>query len=159
MYPTTRKPVYELDYPFSEPFHRLRERMNALFDGASTEAVWPLPVSIWREGERYCVEIEVPGLAEGDMDISVHDGQLVVAGERKPREDVTFVFNNRGFGKFRQAISMPNDVDGDSIEAELNDGVLRLTFNQKAEAKPRKIVPKMTNAGRKPTNGSQGGGE
>jgi HSP20 family protein len=157
MYPVTRKPAFDLGFAFGAPFHRLSEQLSTLFDGAATDAVRPLPVSIWREGEQYFVEIEVPGLAEGGLDISVHDGQLVVAGERKSREAGTFVFNNRAFGQFRQAITMPKDVDVDSIEAELSEGVLRLTLGQKAEAKPREIVPKPTHGSPRLTNGNQGG--
>ena len=101
-----------------------------------------VPVSMWREGEQLVVELDVPGVAEGDLELTVHDGRLIIQGERKTREGVTFAFNTRGFGKFEQVIGLPKDIDGESVQAELRHGVLTLRFAQRPEARPRKITLK-----------------
>lgn len=101
-----------------------------------------VPVSMWREGEQLLIELDVPGVAEDDLELTVNDGRLIIQGERKPREGVTFAFNTRGFGKFEQVIGLPKDIDGESVQAELRHGVLTLRFSQRPEARPRKITLK-----------------
>ena len=72
-------------------------------------------------------------------------GLLSIAGERKsslPQADskAAVHINERFAGRFRRALSMPDDADPDGVEARLRDGVLHITVRRKASAQPRRIT-------------------
>jgi len=75
----------------------------------------------------------------------VNEGnQLMVQGER-PAPQITgavWVRQERPFGKFVRAITLPSLVNPDRVEARYENGVLRLTLPKHEAAKPRKIVVK-----------------
>ena len=89
------------------------------------------------------VELELPGVSKDDIDVTVHNGMVRVSGERKlPEGNRNYWVNDRVYGPFDRAINLPEDVDADSIDAELSDGVLRITLSKKPEAQPKKIAVK-----------------
>jgi len=98
------------------------------------------PLSVWESDERLVVEFDVPGVLQSDIQVSVEDGVLTVAGTRKPSEhageqkpaDVRI-------GEFSRSIKLHESLDPTSIEAELDGGVLTLSISRRAEAQPRTI--------------------
>ena len=88
---------------------------------------------------------DLPGVAEADLDIAVHTNVLSVSGSRQAeerKEGESYALYERQFGSFSRSFSLPDQADGDRIEAKLDRGVLTLTIGKKAEAKPRKIALK-----------------
>ena len=86
-----------------------------------------------------------PGIDPASIDVQLEKGTLTVAGERKPAEvpeKATVHINERFAGGFRRVISLPDDVDPDSIEANYRDGVLHIAIQRKQEAQPRRITIK-----------------
>lgn len=98
------------------------------------------PVSVWESNERLVVEFDVPGVRQSDLEVSVEDGVLTVAGTRKPSEHVgeqkhaDFRCDN-----FDRSIKLHDSLDPTSVEAELDSGVLTLSIGRRAEAQPRTI--------------------
>ena len=95
--------------------------------------------------DAFVVKADLPGVAEGDLDINVHNNVLTVTGARQAeerKEGESFTLYERQFGSFSRSFSLPDLADGERIEAKLDAGVLTLTIAKKAEAKPRKIVLK-----------------
>lgn len=75
----------------------------------------------------YTIRIEVPGVAEGDIDLSVHDGVVTVKGEKRTtREEKgeTWYFSEREYGSFSRSFRLPPDADEGAVKADLADGVL-----------------------------------
>jgi HSP20 family protein len=96
------------------------------------------PVSMWQDEQSVCIELDTPGVAEADIDVSLHDGELVVSGERKA-ERKGVGFDNRPYGRFEQRFQLPCAVDAEKVSAKLVNGVLSLTCPKSEAAKPRKI--------------------
>ena len=132
-----------------EELDRMRRRMDRLFSAVSGGAfpdasgVFP-PIKVREGGDAIHVEAEVPGVRAEDMDISVIGRTLTLKGERKAEngKDVSFHRRERGCGVFHKAVTLPEDVNGEAIEAEYKDGVLRIVLPKAEHAKPRKITVK-----------------
>lgn len=137
--------------PTADPFASMRREMDHLFnrfltdlpeDGGATRG-WFAPVAMWDDTERVYLEVELSGVAKEDVDLTVHNGTLRISGERKlPEGDRNYWVNDRVYGRFDRAISLPEDVDSDSIDAHLVDGVLHIELAKKPEAQPKKITVK-----------------
>lgn len=94
-------------------------------------------------GEAFVVRADVPGVAEADLDISVHAGVLTVSGARGAearQEGDAYALCERQYGSFSRAFALPETADAERVEARLAHGVLTLTIAKKVEAKPRKIA-------------------
>lgn len=88
----------------------------------------------------YEINVELPGVKAEDVDVSVHDNNLVVRGEKHhSREDKgrTFFFSEREYGLFQRSFRLPPDADGDNIDASFTDGVLCLKIAKEAPSKPQ----------------------
>jgi len=123
--------------------------MDQLFDhffgnsnGNGNAGASPLfaPASLWEEEDRWCVEVDLPGVKQEDIDITLEKNSLKLTAERRAsQEDRKFWHQERGYGKIERLITLPETVDPDSIEAELKEGVLRLYLAKRPELQPKKI--------------------
>ncbi|MDR9486188.1 MULTISPECIES: Hsp20/alpha crystallin family protein [Sediminimonas] len=97
----------------------------------SRVADWLAPASDASVGDdAYTITMELPGVEEGDIDVSVSDGVITVKGEKSAtREDKgdTWYFSERQYGAFSRAFRLPQDADGDKVAAKLKDGILTLS--------------------------------
>jgi HSP20 family protein len=142
--------------PFGDVFSDLgllQNEINRLFDHFGTggpegeRRVAPSypALDLWQDADNLYVEAELPGLELDDLEIYVTGGnQLTLKGKRElPEvEGGTWHRRERGFGSFARAITLPNDVDADKVEAALRNGVLAVTLPKHEGAKPRRISVK-----------------
>jgi len=133
--------------PATEPVNRLSSLFDRFFNDdffipVTTGRTWSaLPLSLWEDEHNVYVEIDAPGMTEKDIEVSVHDGDLVVRGERKC-ERQGGGYDTRCYGRFEQRVTLPAPVEIDRTEAKLANGVLSVTFPKSEAAKPRKIALK-----------------
>jgi HSP20 family protein len=83
-------------------------------------------IDVFESDDGYLVRADVPGVAQGDVEIEFHKDRL------------TFVAKHDTV-KFERSVRFPDRVDADGIAAELNGGVLELRLPKAAEVRPRKI--------------------
>lgn len=108
---------------------------GGLFGGGARPAV-----DIHQEDDRIEITAELPGVKEEDIDLSVEDGMLCLAGEKKSsREDSQSGYRERSYGRFERRITLPTNVDQDKIEADFRDGVLTITLPKAEKERGRKI--------------------
>ncbi len=86
----------------------------------------------------------VPGLDPGSIDVQLERGVLTIAGERADEltsqtERATVQINERFAGRFRRVVSLPDDIDPDSVEAQYRDGVLHISVARREASQPRQI--------------------
>nr|WP_316641911.1 Hsp20/alpha crystallin family protein [uncultured Roseateles sp.] len=86
-----------------------------------------------------------PGIDAAKIEVSIDRGVLTLAGERlltgAPDGQKANVYSReRISGAFRRAISLPDDIDVDQVQASYRDGVLRISIARKASAQPRRIT-------------------
>lgn len=98
------------------------------------------PASVWESDEQLVVELDVPGVPQENVEVSVEDGVLTIAGNRKPSDHSGEPKHSDGrFGEFSRSIKLHESLDTTSIQAELDNGVLTLSIARRAEAQPRTI--------------------
>jgi HSP20 family protein len=126
-------------------------RLDALFpsslyqnlvgdDGGFLTQAWSrFPVAMWQDEDRIYIEAELPGVAEEDVNVTVHNNVLFIRGERKPAEGREYLYDSRSYGRFERAITLPEPVATDDVRAALTHGVLFVDFAKAPEAKPKKI--------------------
>lgn len=107
---------------------------------STARGTWP-PMNVGLTPENVEIYLFAAGLDPKSIDISVEQNLLTVAGERRipARGEVAWYRNERFDGNFRRVISLPEDVDPDSIRARYRDGVLQVTAKRPEAAKPRQI--------------------
>jgi HSP20 family protein len=100
---------------------------------------WKPAVDILETRDLYIVTAEVPGMSRDDLDISVHEGRITLAGERHERTPQAEQFHRveRGHGSFSRTFQLPVPVDGERVTADLRDGVLTVTCPKVAESARR----------------------
>jgi HSP20 family protein len=123
----------------------LNSEMNHLFDGffdgARKVAATLLPLSVWEDNDRVYIQAETPGAKIDDIELVFHDGALRIAYARPaPENERKYWLNERGYGRFERLVRLPDTVDENSIQAELNSGLLQVTLGKKPELQPRKII-------------------
>lgn len=88
------------------------------------------------DDDAYRITMELPGVSEDDIHLSVKDGVVTVRGEKKSQRTEsgdTWYFTERQYGSFSRAFRLPVDADEAAISADLRDGILTVTLPRKAE--------------------------
>jgi HSP20 family protein len=88
----------------------------------------------------YELAVEVPGVADKDLEVSVKNGVLKIKGEKKKEtEEKTkdFIRTERTYGSYCRAMALPEDADEPKITAKYVDGVLRIVMPKSPEAKSK----------------------
>jgi HSP20 family protein len=113
----------------------------ALRDWPSARAFAP-DFEVRETKDAYVFRADVPGVAQGDVDIQLTGNVLAISGERKAeavREGERYFAIERGYGRFSRSFALPEGTDGEHVTADLKDGVLTVTVPKKPEVQPRRI--------------------
>jgi HSP20 family protein len=134
-------------YTVRDPFQFARDLLSwdPFFAGTRQTSAFVPAFEVKETSEAFVLKGDLPGVAEGDLDIAVHNNVLTVSGSRQTeerKEGESFALYERQYGSFSRSFSLPDTADGERVEAKLDAGVLTLTIWKKAEAKPRKIALK-----------------
>lgn len=129
----------------------LREKMNRLFEEAYSargeernlvSSSWTPSVDIYETENQLVLSVEVPGIKDENIEIKIEDSTLSLRGERKFEKETkeeNYHRIERAYGSFYRSFSLPPYIDQDKIEAEHENGVLKITMPKKHEAKPRQV--------------------
>lgn len=106
---------------------------------------WSTPaVDLVEKDKAYEIIAELPGLSEGDIDVSVRNGSIVIKGEKQEEKEEKakdYYLQERRFGSFQRAFSIPPGVDENKIDAAFKNGILTVTMPKTAEAQaPEKKI-------------------
>ena len=108
-------------------------------------AEWIAPASeASSDTDAYRIALELPGVAEEDIHLSLDGGVVTVKGEKKTEREErgdTWYFSERQFGAFSRSFRLPPDADEGAVKAALKDGVLTVTVPRRAPAAdaPRRV--------------------
>jgi HSP20 family protein len=109
------------------------------------ERGWLPAVEIFEKEDKYVVKVELPGMKEEDVDVSVVGDALTIKGERKAESEVKeedYHCCERSYGSFFRSIALPSNIDAEKVEANYEDGILEVGLPKIAEVKPTKISVK-----------------
>ncbi len=91
----------------------------------------------------YEINIELPGVAEEDIDVSIDHDVLMVSGEKhfeKQEEGKTYFFSERSYGRFHRSFRLPKDADQDKVDATYRNGLLSICIaKQEAREDTRRV--------------------
>lgn len=125
--------------PLQAVFSELRPEFASNGNGTSLRKIAPL--SLWEDAQAVYLEMDVPGIAQEDLDVAIHKGRLTIKGQRRTSGPAPeFSYQERYFGEFERSVMLDEWVDPTSIEATLRDGVLHLKLSKKPEAQRQKIA-------------------
>jgi HSP20 family protein len=139
--------------PFRE-FSTMQDRMNRmnrLFresyspegpEEALTTTSFAPPVDIYEDEHNITLKLEVPGIDEKDIDVSIENTTLTVHGERKiekEEKEENFRRIERHYGSFTRSFTLPSSLDTGQVTAHYDKGVLKINIAKRAEAKPKQI--------------------
>ena len=108
-------------------------------------AEWIAPASeASSDADAYRIALELPGVAEEDIHLSLDGRVVTVKGEKKTEREErgdTWYFSERQFGAFSRSFRLPPDADEGAVKAALKDGVLTVTVPRRAPAAdaPRRV--------------------
>ena len=136
-----------------DPFRELRslqDEVNRVFTGTFNRGgesgmmrgAWNPSVDIFENTDQIVLEAELPGLSSEDVNISIENNVLTIHGERKfekKNEGDNFHRVERSYGSFTRSFTLPPTVSSDNVEANFDNGILRLQLAKREETKPRRI--------------------
>jgi HSP20 family protein len=129
-------------------FEQVADRMRRLLDESlgglpaivPEVAAWIPAVNIEETDDAYIVEAELPGVDRKDVDIEIDRNELSITGEIKEKERQGILRKRtRRVGRFEYRVQLPNVVDADSVDAKLEDGVLRVRVPKTERAQRKRI--------------------
>jgi HSP20 family protein len=109
-------------------------------------AGWSPRVDVSENESAFQIQADIPGADRDSLKVEVKDGVLSIQGEkrREATSDTDGVYRSeRSYGAFLRKFSLPEEVDGERIEAVYKDGVLSVTLPKKPEAAPKRIPVKV----------------
>lgn len=149
---------WEMEAPErTDPFRRMSQQMERMFEdlvgtvpsrlfggdggglAAGISAGQP-SVDVSETKDALEIDVDLPGLDQRDIDITLNEDILTVTGERKEeREDRgrNFYRAERNYGRFSRRIMLPYKVDEERVVANFDKGVLHITLPKSAEARSR----------------------
>lgn len=119
--------------PFGD-FDRLASQL-------STRSTRLMPVDLYREGDRYVLAADMPGIDPGSVDIDLDGHVLTIRAERTPasHDDAKWLARERPYGSYVRQFSLGDGIDTEGISAHYDNGVLSVVIPVSERAKPRKI--------------------
>ncbi len=117
------------DFPSS-----LSQLLNDDYDW-NTRRVPNVPaVNILENENAYSLELAIPGLQKEDIDINLDQQHLSISGHKKAESDIKEEHYTRrefSYESFSRAFVLPDSVDADQIEANYQDGLLKVVLPKK----------------------------
>lgn len=141
--------------PAADPFLSLQREIDRLFEDF-TRGSFLMPrldggtgrvprINVSETETALEVEVELPGIDEKDVDVSVTEDLLTIKGERKQERDEKkkdYHLVERSYGAFSRSIPLPYAIDPDQVKARFAKGILTVTLPKPPEekSKARKIA-------------------
>ena len=140
------EPAREL-YSVQNDLNRL---FNTFFDsptpGTGRRAAlrsWTPAMDVVEKETEYVLRADLPGLAEGDVNVELDDNILRISGERKSETEESkdgYHRVERAFGRFSRSLRVPEGVSADGIHANFENGVLEVHVQKPEQRKPQKVA-------------------
>jgi HSP20 family protein len=135
---------------------QLQNRLSTLFgraparrgDGREDLAMadWAPLADITEDDKEYIIKTELPDVKKDDVKVTVENGVLTIAGERKfEKEEKKKKYHRveRAYGRFIRSFTLPDDADAGKVKADFKDGVLTVHLPKSEHAKSKQIEVKV----------------
>jgi HSP20 family protein len=158
-------PTWSERHREAEQFRGFKTQIDSLFEdwfGRSMGGVLAPRVDISEDAAAVTITAELPGVNEGDIEVSLIGDQLTLKGEKRSQheqkgdmEGCTVHRMERSYGAFQRTLTIPYQIDPAQVSAQFHDGVLTVTVPKPPDAlaqrEGRKIeINKSDPSGRSP---------
>ena len=128
--------------PFAE-LRRMQGEMNRVFSGFNATAARDFPpINIWLGEHSVVLTAELPGITRDDVDLSLQEDVLTLAGKREPKsqeQNVSWQRRERAYGTFSRTVQLPFRIDPEKVQARFNNGILEIELHRLEADRPKKI--------------------
>jgi HSP20 family protein len=124
-------------------WRNLMDRMMDDSMGAQPSLTWELALDVVENKDEFVVKASLPGLNPDDLEITYDKNLLTIKGEIKDEQEIEetrYHLRERRYGVFTRSITLPVQVDAESIEARYESGVLTLSLPKSEEVRPKRIA-------------------
>jgi HSP20 family protein len=133
-------------------FPTLRDEMDRLFDvafptlsnlhrtGLLGDWQGEFPVDLYQDKNAFTLRAELPGFRKEDISVDIADGILTVTGHQKAEAEAKDKDTAVQERRVSRAVTLPENLDLDKIQAAYENGVLSVTLPKREEVKPRQIA-------------------
>ncbi|MEA3253361.1 MAG: Hsp20/alpha crystallin family protein [Chloroflexota bacterium] len=125
-----------MDRLFQDSFIRPSSTLSAFGEGGMPA------IDVYQTPGEVVVKVSAPGLKPEDISIDSTGDTLTIKGESKTEEEIkkeAYLYQERSYGSFCRSINLPNGLQSDKAEANLEDGVLTISIPKAEEVKPKEI--------------------
>lgn len=131
------------------PFGTLRKQIDSIFEDFDKGILaktggFSVRSNVSETDDAICITAELPGIALEDVDVEVTGNRITIRGEKKSEKEEKgeeegrqFLRVERSSGAFQRSMSLPFDIDPETVSADAKDGVLTVTVK-----KPPEVVKK-----------------
>ncbi|WP_223271750.1 Hsp20/alpha crystallin family protein [Algoriphagus ratkowskyi] len=127
------------------PSRSLFDWLDVAGFGRSSESSTSPSVNIAETGNDFRVEMAVPGMQKENFKVELDNNTLTIQAEASHNseesngENVNYARKEFSYHSFRRSFYLPNTVENDKIEAQYQDGILKLIIPKREEAKPKPV--------------------
>jgi HSP20 family protein len=131
-----------------DPFRELQREVGRIlesldpFQSTRRVEIYP-PLNLYDAGDQYILSAQLPGIAPGDIDLTITGETLTLRGERKRPEGVreeSYRRQERPMGHWSRTVTLPDRVDSALVSAAFANGILTVSLPKAESAKPRHIA-------------------
>lgn len=104
-------------------------------------------VDVKEEENAYCLEMELPGRSENDVNIELDKDMLTISSkteekkeDKKEKKNEKYILRERHYSSFSRRFTLPSDVNPEGISANFKNGVLTISMQKKAIEAPKRIA-------------------
>lgn len=137
----TRRSAVGPASPWQDDFQQVVRQFFGDADATLAGAFSPA-LDVEETDDDFTIHVELPGVVADDVDVSIEESVLSIAGQREFYSNKSadgFRRVERRFGRFHRAIRLPDRVDAEQVSASYKDGLLTITVPKAESAKPRRI--------------------
>ena len=132
-----------------DPFRIVRDVMRwdpfGDFGFGLGREVFAPSVEVRESKDAFIFSADLPGVKQDDLDVTVTGNRLTISGKRESEaadEGERYHAYERAYGTFSRSFTLPEGASLDELNAELNDGVLRISVPKKSEVQAKKVAIK-----------------
>lgn len=145
-----------------EPFKSLHHEIDRVFESFAESMPWAaktnggngfgpttLQLNMSETEKAIEVTVELPGVDENDIDVTVTDDILTIKGEKRAEKEEKgkdYHVIERSHGAFQRSLTLPCEVKADKVNAKLTSGVLEITLPKSPAAKTKSHKVKIKSA-------------
>lgn len=118
--------------------------MNDFFDDLTLVKENNMKCDIYEKDGNYHIEMDIPGFSKEEIKIEAKKDSLTIIAEKSTEvndedNDKNYIHRERSYGKYQRSFYL-NDLDSENINAEFNNGVLKIVASKKEEKIDKKYI-------------------